>query len=60
MAAITAWQLGKADNVAQGFVNVTDASTSGMVDNTHDRRPIVLTLNATHVFQSRLYIEILI
>lgn len=41
MAAITAWQPGKADDVEHGFAVVTDASAGGMVD-IHDRRPVVL------------------
>lgn len=45
MAAITAWQPGKADDVEHGFAIVTDASAGGMVD-IHDRRPVILTPDA--------------
>lgn len=45
MAAITAWQPGKDDDVEHGFAIVTDASAGGMV-NIHDRRPVVLAPDA--------------
>lgn len=51
MAAITAWQPGKADDVEHGFAIVTDASAGGMVD-IHDRRPVVLTPEAAREWTS--------
>ncbi|MDT8506303.1 SOS response-associated peptidase [Alcaligenes nematophilus] len=44
LAAITAWQPDKENDVEHGFAIVTDASAGGMVD-IHDRRPVVLTLD---------------
>lgn len=52
MAAITAWQPGKADDVEHGFAIVTDASAGGMVD-IHDRRPVVLIPNAAREWVSQ-------
>ncbi|WP_189394104.1 SOS response-associated peptidase, partial [Alcaligenes pakistanensis] len=51
MAAITAWQPGKDDDVEHGFAIVTDASAGGMVD-IHDRRPVVLTPDAAREWTS--------
>lgn len=51
MAAITAWQPGKTDDVEHGFAIVTDASAGGMVD-IHDRRPMVLTPDAAREWTS--------
>lgn len=51
MAAITAWQLGKDEDVAHGFTIVTDASAGGIVD-THDRRPVVLAPDAAKEWTS--------
>lgn len=51
LAAITAWQPGKADDVEHGFAIVTDASAGGMVD-IHDRRPVVLTPEAAREWTS--------
>jgi len=51
MAAITAWQPGKADDAEHGFAIVTDASAGGMVD-IHDRRPVVLTPDAAREWAS--------
>lgn len=45
MAAITAWQPGKNEDVEHGFAIVTVASAGGIV-NIHDRRPVVLTPEA--------------
>lgn len=51
MAAITAWQPGKAEDVEHGFAIVTDASAGGMVD-IHDRRPVVLAPDAAREWTS--------
>lgn len=51
MAAITAWQPEKEDDVEHGFAIVTDASAGGMVD-IHDRRPVVLTPEAAREWTS--------
>ncbi len=51
MAAITAWQPGKDDDVEHGFAIVTDASAGGMVD-IHDRRPVVLAPEAAREWTS--------
>lgn len=45
MAAITAWQPGKNEDVEHGFAIVTVASAGGIAD-IHDRRPVVLTPEA--------------
>ncbi|ARP53532.1 hypothetical protein ALFP_1645 [Alcaligenes faecalis] len=45
MAAITAWQPGKNEDVEHGFAIATVASAGGIVD-IHDRRPVVLTPEA--------------
>lgn len=51
MAAITAWQPGKDNNVQHGFAIVTDDSAGGMID-IHDRRPVVLTPEAAREWAS--------
>lgn len=51
MAAITAWQPGKDEDVERGFAIVTDASAGGMVD-IHDRRPVVLASDAAREWMS--------
>lgn len=51
MAAITAWQPSKADDVEHGFAIITDDSAGGMID-IHDRRPVVLTPEAAREWVS--------
>ena len=51
MAASTAWQPGKDDDVEHGFAILTDASAGGMVD-IHDRRPVVLAPEAAREWTS--------
>lgn len=51
LAAITAWQPDKENDVEHGFAIVTDASAGGMVD-IHDRRPVVLAPDAAREWTS--------